>query len=163
MTDPAAGRPPRAAIRGTALPTSAPAPAESGAPSAQAGTVAVLRTENLTRHFKIGSALSRKHSLHAVDDFSLTYEGAAPPTDTPTTAVTNTPTSTPTLTPTTPVDTPTHTPTMTNPPTDTFTSVPVTNTPTQDATSRSADINEDGTVNELDLYEILRCWHESAE
>ena len=38
MTEPAASRPPRAAIRDTALPADAPAPAESEALSAQAGT-----------------------------------------------------------------------------------------------------------------------------
>ena len=72
MTEPMASRPPRAAIRDTALPADAAAPAESEVSSDQAGTAALLRTENLTRHFRIGSALSRKHSLHAVDDFSLT-------------------------------------------------------------------------------------------
>src|SRR5690349_24119526 len=71
MTDPAAGRPPRAAIRDAALPADAPAPAKSEASSARAGTATLLRTEELTRHFKIGSALS-KHTLHAVDDISLT-------------------------------------------------------------------------------------------
>jgi peptide/nickel transport system ATP-binding protein len=71
MTEPAAHRPPRAAVRGTALPADAPAPVDSVVPSAQAGTVALLRTEGLTRHFKIGSAMSRRRMLHAVDDFSL--------------------------------------------------------------------------------------------
>ena len=71
MTDPAAGRLPRAAIRDAALPADAPAPADSEVSSAQAGTAALLRTENLTRHFKIGGALS-KRTLHAVDDISLT-------------------------------------------------------------------------------------------
>src|SRR5690349_14477676 len=72
MTEQPARRPPRAAIRETALPADAPAPAESEAPAAVAGTATLLRTESLTRHFKIGRALSRHRStLHAVDDFSL--------------------------------------------------------------------------------------------
>ena len=47
------------------------APADGAAP-APAGDAAepLLRTEGLTRHFKIGGALSRR-SLHAVDDVSL--------------------------------------------------------------------------------------------
>jgi len=49
--------------------TTAPA---NGAAPAPAGDAAepLLRTEGLTRHFKIGGALSRR-SLHAVDDVSL--------------------------------------------------------------------------------------------
>ena len=72
MIEPPARQPPRAAIRDTALPAGAPASAESGAPSARAGIATLLRTENLSRHFKIGGAMSRRRStLHAVDDFSL--------------------------------------------------------------------------------------------
>jgi peptide/nickel transport system ATP-binding protein len=37
---------------------------------ADSGTTPLLRTEGLTRHFKIGNALSRRN-LHAVDDVSL--------------------------------------------------------------------------------------------
>ncbi len=39
-------------------------------PEAAAGAEPLLRTDRLTRHFKIGSALSRR-TLHAVDDVSL--------------------------------------------------------------------------------------------
>jgi oligopeptide/dipeptide ABC transporter ATP-binding protein len=39
-------------------------------PGAEAGVEPLLRTENLTKHFKIGNALSRR-TLHAVDDVSL--------------------------------------------------------------------------------------------
>src|SRR6266849_9154563 len=52
------------------VPADARAPADSGVPSAQAGTGTLLRTEGLTRHFKIGGALS-KRTLHAVDDIAL--------------------------------------------------------------------------------------------
>jgi hypothetical protein len=80
MTEPSAPRPRRAAIRDTALPADAPAVAEPDAPAvaepdapaAVVGTATLLRTESLTRHFKIGRAISRHRStLHAVDDFSL--------------------------------------------------------------------------------------------
>src|SRR5499433_485534 len=75
MSDPAAlrgGSPgPGAGNGGAALPADARAPVDSGVPSAQAGTGPLLRTEGLTRHFKIGNALSRRN-LHAVDDVSLT-------------------------------------------------------------------------------------------
>src|SRR5215472_14531893 len=75
MSDPAAlrgGAPgPGAGNGGGALPADARAPVDSGVPSAQAGTGPLLRTEGLTRHFKIGGALSRR-TLHAVDDISLT-------------------------------------------------------------------------------------------
>src|SRR5215813_2678078 len=48
------------------------ATADGAAPPADTGgTGPLLRTEGLTRHFRIGSALSRR-SLHAVDDVSLT-------------------------------------------------------------------------------------------
>src|SRR5215831_7768760 len=53
------------------VPADAPAPAEAGTTAGQAGTGMLLRTEGLTRHFKIGGALSRR-TLHAVDDISLT-------------------------------------------------------------------------------------------
>jgi len=47
------------------------APANGAAPPPAAGsTEPLLRTEALTRHFRIGGALSRR-SLHAVDDVSL--------------------------------------------------------------------------------------------
>jgi peptide/nickel transport system ATP-binding protein len=47
------------------------APANGAAPAPAAGsTEPLLRTEGLTRHFRIGGALSRR-SLHAVDDVSL--------------------------------------------------------------------------------------------
>jgi peptide/nickel transport system ATP-binding protein len=47
------------------------APANGAAPSPAGGsTEPLLRTEALTRHFRIGGALSRR-SLHAVDDVSL--------------------------------------------------------------------------------------------
>src|SRR5215469_7641301 len=75
MSDPAAlrgGAPgPGAGNGGGASPADARAPVDSGVPSAQAGTGPLLRTEGLTRHFKIGNALSRRN-LHAVDDVSLT-------------------------------------------------------------------------------------------
>src|SRR5262245_23677436 len=75
MSDPAAlrgGAPgPGAGNGGGALPADARAPVDSGVPSAQAGTGPLLRTEGLTRHFKIGNALSRRN-LHAVDDVTLT-------------------------------------------------------------------------------------------
>ena len=46
------------------------APANGAAPAIADGTEPLLRTEGLTRHFRIGGALSRR-SLHAVDDVSL--------------------------------------------------------------------------------------------
>src|SRR5262249_30669086 len=55
-------------------PSGAPAPADSGAPSAQDGTGTLLRTEGLTRHFKIGNAMSRRN-LNDMDDVSLGIGG----------------------------------------------------------------------------------------
>jgi len=49
-------------------PAAASAPGGSGGSSPRVSTL--LRTEGLTKHFKIGGALSR-HSLHAVDDVSI--------------------------------------------------------------------------------------------
>jgi peptide/nickel transport system ATP-binding protein len=84
MSEPAARRAPgqqrRAAVQSmpadAALPADAQAPAD-GAADAQApadaaasGTAPLLRAEGLTRHFKIGNALSRR-TLHAVDDLTL--------------------------------------------------------------------------------------------
>ena len=51
------------------VPADVPAPVDSGVSSGQVGSL--LRTESLTRHFKIGGALS-KSTLHAVDDISVT-------------------------------------------------------------------------------------------
>jgi peptide/nickel transport system ATP-binding protein len=77
MTEPAARRarpaapaPPPVEPR-PVVPADARAPADSGVPSAEVVTASLLRTEGLTRHFKIGGALS-KRTLHAVDDISLT-------------------------------------------------------------------------------------------
>ena len=77
MTEPAARRarpaapaPPPVEPR-PVVPADARAPADSGVPSAEVITASLLRTEGLTRHFKIGGALS-KRTLHAVDDISLT-------------------------------------------------------------------------------------------
>jgi peptide/nickel transport system ATP-binding protein len=48
------------------------APGGSGGPPPQASTAPLLRTEGLTRHFKIGRAVSRRRPmLHAVDDFGI--------------------------------------------------------------------------------------------
>src|SRR5215469_7017409 len=74
MSEPAAlhgGTPGRGARERGTLPAAAPAPVDSGAPPAEAGTGALLRTEGLTRRFRIGSAMSRR-TLHAVDDIALT-------------------------------------------------------------------------------------------
>src|SRR5215475_5616631 len=77
MSDPAAlrgGAPgPGAGDTGAALPAGARAPVESAAPSDQPGTGALLRTEGLTRHFKIGNALSRRSRLPG-DDIGLSTE-----------------------------------------------------------------------------------------
>ncbi len=43
----------------------------AGGSAADAGTGALLRTDGLTKHFKIGNALSQR-TLHAVDDVNLT-------------------------------------------------------------------------------------------
>src|SRR5215472_8971082 len=53
----------------TVLPDSLGPPDAAGEHDSSASTL--LRTEDLTRHFKIGNALSRR-SLHAVDEVSLT-------------------------------------------------------------------------------------------
>ena len=50
-----------------------PGPAGTGAPDVPepgSGSAALLRTEGLTKHFKIGNALSQR-TLHAVDDVNL--------------------------------------------------------------------------------------------
>jgi peptide/nickel transport system ATP-binding protein len=55
----------------TADPGSGPAEATApGADTPDSSGSAVLRTEKLTRHFKVGNALSRR-TLHAVDEVSL--------------------------------------------------------------------------------------------
>ena len=53
---------------GKASPAGVPAAGLAGVPAN--GAQPLLRTEKLTRHFKIGNALSRR-TLHAVDDMSL--------------------------------------------------------------------------------------------
>jgi peptide/nickel transport system ATP-binding protein len=50
--------------------TAEPGPRSGAAPAAPAGGEPLLRTEGLTKHFKIGNALSRQ-TLHAVDDVNL--------------------------------------------------------------------------------------------
>src|SRR6185437_7507796 len=48
------------------------APEGSGESPPRSSTAPLLRTEGLTRHFKIGSAVSRRRPmLHAVDDFGI--------------------------------------------------------------------------------------------
>ena len=51
---------------------SEPAALYDGQASPAASTEPLLRTDGLTRHFKIGNALSRRGTLHAVDDVDLT-------------------------------------------------------------------------------------------
>jgi len=50
---------------------SEPARGAEAGPAVGAGNGALLRTQNLTRHFKIGNALTRR-TLHAVDDVNFT-------------------------------------------------------------------------------------------
>ena len=50
--------------------TAEPGPRSGTSPAVPAGAAPLLRTENLSKHFKIGNALSQK-TLHAVDDVNL--------------------------------------------------------------------------------------------
>src|SRR5690348_18179604 len=50
-------------------PQPAPAP---GAPEPATSAPVLLRTEGLAKHFKLGRAMSRRRTLHAVDDFGVT-------------------------------------------------------------------------------------------
>ena len=79
MTDPAAhdGQPElaRAIVPGNGGNTPGGAdgaPGGSGGSPPRASTAPLLRTEGLTKHFKIGRALSRR-TLHAVDDVDMTF------------------------------------------------------------------------------------------